>query len=138
MTQPVAETLPAKTRKRSPAKTPSRQDDQKTKLTLYVPADLAKRFAVHATYSDMDRSALFAEMIREHCKRFIVSDRAKPANESIYEISPWLIGSCKIILAGLGGLILRLTPDLSLSLLHLSEGRTKGHNRYRRWLRCGS
>ncbi len=87
MTQVLNEALPARTRKRSPAKTPSRQDDQKTKLTLYVPADLAKRFAVHATYSDMDRSALFAEMIREHCKRFIVSDRAKAADEAIQEIS---------------------------------------------------
>ncbi len=87
MTQVLNEALPAKTRKRNPAKTPSRQDDQKTKLTLYVPADLAKRFAVHATYSDMDRSALFAEMIREHCKRFIVSDRAKVADEAIQEIS---------------------------------------------------
>ena len=87
MTQVLNEALPAKTRKRCPAKTSSRQDDQKTKLTLYVPADLAKRFAVHATYSDMDRSALFAEMIREHCKRFIVSDRAKVADEAIQEIS---------------------------------------------------
>jgi hypothetical protein len=87
MTQALSEAVPAKARKRNPAKTPSRQDDQKTKLTLYVPADLAKRFAVHATYSDMDRSALFAEMIREHCKRFIVSDRAKVADEAIQEIS---------------------------------------------------
>lgn len=66
-----------KSRKRTATKTASRQDDQKVKVTLYVAADLAKRFAVHATYSDMDRSALFAEMIREHCKRFVVSDRAK-------------------------------------------------------------
>jgi hypothetical protein len=70
MTQALSEAVPAKARKRNPAKTPSRQ-----------------RFAVHATYSDMDRSALFAEMIREHCKRFIVSDRAKVADEAIQEIS---------------------------------------------------
>jgi hypothetical protein len=87
MTQTASESLPAKPRRRSPAKTASRQDDQKVKLTLYVPADLAKRFAVHATYSDMDRSALFAEMIREHCKRFVVSDRAKAADEGTQEVS---------------------------------------------------
>ncbi|WP_165074858.1 hypothetical protein [Paludisphaera rhizosphaerae] len=46
-------------------------------MTLYVAADLAKRFATHAVYTDMDKSALFAEMIREHCKRFVVSDRAR-------------------------------------------------------------
>jgi hypothetical protein len=66
-----------KARRRNPARTASRQDEQKVKVTLYVTADLAKRFAVHATYTDMDRSALFAEMIREYCKRFVVSDRAK-------------------------------------------------------------
>ena len=73
----LTESLPAKTRKRAAAKSSTRSDDQKTKLTLYVPADLAKRFAVHATYSDMDRSELFSEMIREHCRRFVVSDRAE-------------------------------------------------------------
>ena len=87
MNQSSNEAIPGKARKRSPAKTLSRQDDQKTKLTLYVPADLAKRFAVHATYSDMDRSALFAEMIREHCKRFVVSDRAKSADEATPAVS---------------------------------------------------
>jgi hypothetical protein len=71
-----------KARKRSSAKTTSRQSEEKVKVTLYVSADLAKRFAVHATYTDMDRSALFAEMIREHCKRFVVSDRAKPQEDS--------------------------------------------------------
>jgi hypothetical protein len=70
-----------KTRRRVASKTTSRVDEQKTKVTLYVSPDLAKRFAVHATYSDMDRSALFAEMIREHCKRFVVSDRAKVQDE---------------------------------------------------------
>jgi hypothetical protein len=70
-----------KTRKRAVAKTSNRQDGEKVKVTLYVPPDLAKRFAVHATYTDMDRSALFAEMIREHCKRFVVSDRSKGQEE---------------------------------------------------------
>jgi hypothetical protein len=87
MTQTQGEAVTVKARKRSPAKASCRQDDLKTKLTLYVPADLAKRFAVHATYSDLDRSALFAEMIREHCKRFVVSDRAKAADEATQEVS---------------------------------------------------
>jgi hypothetical protein len=87
VTQALTEAVPVKPRRRSAAKTASRQDDQKVKVTLYVPADLAKRFAVHATYTDMDRSALFAEMIREHCKRFVVSDRAKAADEATQEVS---------------------------------------------------
>lgn len=77
-----AEPHTPKPRRRAAARTASRQDDQKVKLTLYVPADLAKRFAVHATYTDQDKSALFAEMIREHCKRFVVSDRAKGQEET--------------------------------------------------------
>ena len=77
-----SESQTPKTRKRPSAKPTSRQDEQKTKVTLYVSPDLAKRFAVHATYTDMDRSALFAEMIREHCKRFVVSDRAKTQDEA--------------------------------------------------------
>ena len=44
-----------KARRRNPARTASRQDEQKVKVTLYVTADLAKRFAVHATYTDVDR-----------------------------------------------------------------------------------
>ncbi len=78
---------PAKPRKRLAAKSSSRSDEAQTKLTLYVPADLAKRFAVHATYSDMDRSELFAAMIREHCRRFVVSDRAKSPGDSPEEVS---------------------------------------------------
>lgn len=71
-----------KPRKRTVAKTSSRQDDQKVKVTLYLSADLAKRFAVHATYTDMDRSALFAEMVQVHCKRFVVSDRSKSQDDA--------------------------------------------------------
>lgn len=76
-----------KSRKRVSHKSTVRQDEAKTKLTLYVPSDLARRFAVHATYTDTDRSALFAEMVREHCKRFVVSDRqTKTIEESTEEL----------------------------------------------------
>lgn len=68
-------------KRRVASKTATRQDDHKVKVTLYVPADLARRFATHAVYTDMDKSALFAEMIREHCKRFVVSDRAKACDD---------------------------------------------------------
>jgi hypothetical protein len=84
----IQEPAHVKPRRRSTAKTATRQDEPKTKITLYVPADLARRFAVHATYTDQDKSALFAEMIRDHCKRFVVSDRqSKPADEATEEVS---------------------------------------------------
>ncbi len=87
MDHPPLEAAPAKAKRRGAAKTASRQDDQKVKLTLYVSPDLAKRFAVHATYTDMDRSALFAEMIQQHCRRFVVSDRARSADEATHDVS---------------------------------------------------
>ncbi|HYR02166.1 MAG TPA: hypothetical protein VES58_02395 [Syntrophobacteria bacterium] len=83
----LPEVSASKPRKRVAPKASCRQDEAKAKLTLYVPADLAKRFAVHATYSDMDKSELFAAMIREHCRRFVVSDRAKSPDEATEEIS---------------------------------------------------
>lgn len=82
MSQNLPEGTAGKPRKRSGPKTANRQDSEKVKVTLYVTADLAKRFATHATYTDMDRSALFAEMIQQHCRRFVVSDRGKAADDA--------------------------------------------------------
>ena len=80
------DSTPGKTRKRASHKPSAHKEEAKTKLTLYVPSDLARRFAVHATYTDTDRSALFAEMIREYCKRFVVSDRqTKTVDDPIEE-----------------------------------------------------
>jgi hypothetical protein len=83
----LSEATPAKPTRRRAAKPSQRQDEPKAKLTLYVPADLAKRFATHAVYTDMDRSELFAEMIRQHCRRFVVSDRARSEGDSAEEVS---------------------------------------------------
>jgi hypothetical protein len=68
-------------RKRVAAKPSSRPDAERVKLTLYLDADLARRFAVHATMTVLDRSELFAEMVRTHCRRFVVSDRQAAAGE---------------------------------------------------------
>ena len=68
-----------RSRKRVATKTSSRLDAERVKLTLYLDADLARRFAVHATMTGMDRSELLAEMVRTHCRRFVVSDRQSPA-----------------------------------------------------------
>ena len=77
-----SESTPGKTRKRSAAKATNRQDAPKEKVTLYLPADLARRFSVHVTYSGMDRSEYFAEMVRQHCRRYVVSDRLKESGET--------------------------------------------------------
>ncbi len=76
------EPAPGKTRKRSVAKATSRQDAPKEKVTLYLPAELARRFSVHVTYSGLDRSEYFAEMVKNYCKRYVVSDRLKESGEA--------------------------------------------------------
>jgi hypothetical protein len=77
----TTEGTPARQRKRQAAKPPTPQDVQRVKLTLYLPAELAKRFAVHAEMVDLDRSELFAELVRTHCRRFVVHDHGKDAGE---------------------------------------------------------
>jgi len=78
----ASETPSGKTRKRSGGKASNRLDAAKEKVTLYLPAELAKRFSVHVTYSGMDRSEYFADMVRQHCRRYVVSDRLKDSGEA--------------------------------------------------------
>ena len=63
--------------RRRPA--PNLQDVQRVKLTLYLPVELFRRFAVHAEMVDLDKSELFAEMVRSHCRRFVVHDHGREA-----------------------------------------------------------
>ena len=77
-----SESPPGKTRKRPVAKAANRQDAAKEKVTLYLPAELARRFSVHVTYSGMDRSEYFADMVRQHCRRYVVSDRLRDSGEA--------------------------------------------------------
>jgi hypothetical protein len=68
-------------RARNSSKPDPQQADKPRKLTFSIPADLARRFAVHAEMLDMDKTELFCEMIRTHCRRFSVHDRAKDSGE---------------------------------------------------------
>jgi len=68
-----------KPRRRQTTKALGPQDAQAVKLTLYLPAELAKRFGVHAEMLDLGKSELFAEMVKLHCKRFVVHDHGKEA-----------------------------------------------------------
>ena len=51
------------------------------KLNLSLPPDLARRFGVHAEMMGMSKSDLFAELVRAGCKRFVVSDRERAAED---------------------------------------------------------
>lgn len=69
-------------RARNAAKPEPQQDEKPVKLTLTLPADLAKRFGVHAEMLGMSKSDFFAKLVRDGCKRFVVHDHAKDAGES--------------------------------------------------------
>jgi len=69
-------------RKRPPGKPAARQADPVVKITLQLPADLAKRFGVHAEMTGLNKSELFAELVKAGCRRFLVSDRGRGPGES--------------------------------------------------------
>lgn len=69
---------PAKPRKRQAVKTANRSAPAKTKLTLYVSGEAAQRLAIHATMTSQDKSSLVESLIREGCRRYVVSDRSRP------------------------------------------------------------
>jgi len=54
----------------------------RVKHTLYLDADLSRRFSVHAAMTGMDKSELFAELVRAGCRRFVVSDRERGPGDS--------------------------------------------------------
>jgi hypothetical protein len=68
---------PAKPRKRQAVKTASRPASAKVKLTLYVSVETAQRLAVHATMTSQDKSSLVETLIKDGCRRYVVSDRAR-------------------------------------------------------------
>jgi len=77
----IPDTPIPKPRKRPAVKASSRPDAERVKMTLYLDFDLSKRFTVHAAMTGVDRSKLFAEMVRAHCRRCVVSDRERGAGE---------------------------------------------------------
>ncbi len=71
---------PAKTRKRQPAKAANRQSVAKVKSTIHLSVGGSQRLTVHAAMMGMDRSELVEQLIRDHLRRFVVSDRGGAAS----------------------------------------------------------
>jgi hypothetical protein len=64
----------AMARTRTTAKPESQQAASAVKLSLTLPADLARRFGVHAEMLGVSKSDLFADLVRTGCRRYIVHD----------------------------------------------------------------
>jgi len=75
----ISEIAPVSAPPRQKRKPKDSKPPAKTKLTVYVDDDTAKRFSVHATYLGHDKSSLFAELVKLNCNRFVVSDRKPDA-----------------------------------------------------------
>ena len=75
MTVPLSEPRNARSRKRPAVKAASRPNGEKVKATIHLSVEASQRLSVHAAMMGMDRSELVEQLIREHLKRFVVSDR---------------------------------------------------------------
>lgn len=80
MSEEQLDTSPARTRKRQPAKASSRQSGGKVKSTIHLSVEGSQRLTVHAAMMGMDRSELVEQLIRDHLRRFVVSDRGGGAS----------------------------------------------------------
>ena len=83
MTAQPSETNNGKARKRSAVKAAGRQSSEKVKATIHLTVEASQRLTVHAAMMGMDRSELVEQLIRDHLKRFVVSDRGGGASEVI-------------------------------------------------------
>ena len=79
--QTATATEPKTPRRQSTRKTPKTKTATKQKLTLYVTVDGANRLGIHAQMLKTDRTVLVEQLIADHLKRFVVSDRAKPDDD---------------------------------------------------------
>lgn len=75
MASQLSEQGSGKPRRRSAAKASGRQAGEKVKATIHLTLEASQRLTVHAAMLGMDRSELVEQLIREHLKRFVVSDR---------------------------------------------------------------
>ena len=74
MTAQPSEPNNGKPRKRSAVKTSGRQTGEKVKATIHLSLEASQRLTVHAAMMGMDRSELVEQLIRDHLKRFVVSE----------------------------------------------------------------
>ena len=87
MSAQPSETMSGKPRKRSVVKAAGRQTGEKVKATIHLSLEASQRLTVHAAMLGLDRSALVEQLIRDHLKRFVVSDRGGSADSTDSQVS---------------------------------------------------
>jgi hypothetical protein len=81
MTAQLSDAGSGKTRKRQAAKAAGRPSGEKVKATIHLTVEASQRLTVHAAMMGMDRSELVEQLIKDHLKRFVVSDRGGGSSE---------------------------------------------------------
>lgn len=76
------EPQPAKSRKALDARAPKRTIGPKIKTSINMSVDAWQRLSIHATMMKMDRGELMEQLIRDHLKRYVVSDRGGLPSET--------------------------------------------------------
>jgi hypothetical protein len=87
MSVSVQEPVSAKPRKRAAVKAAKTQAADKVKSTIHLSVEASQRLTVHAAMLGLDRSALVEQLIRDHLKRFVVSDRGGSADSADSQVS---------------------------------------------------
>lgn len=67
-----------KARRRAAVRATARPVSKKTKVTLVLDDDVAKRLAVYAALTSQERSGVINGLVREHLRRFRVQDLDRP------------------------------------------------------------
>jgi hypothetical protein len=72
--QPQASKLPKKPETKHARRLPG----SKVKTSISLSVESLQRLSIHATMLNMDKGELMEQLIRDHLKRFVVSDRGGP------------------------------------------------------------
>lgn len=79
--QPAAQGQTSKTRRVSEPKPAKRTTGAKVKTSISISVEAWQKLGIHATMMNMDRGELMEQLIRDHLKRYVVSDRGGPSSE---------------------------------------------------------
>src|SRR3954463_16646804 len=71
----------ARPRKRSAPKTQKGHEGGKVKSTIHLTLEASQRLTVHAAMMGLDRSELVEQLIRDHLRRFVGSERGGGSSE---------------------------------------------------------
>ena len=73
----IEETATVKAPRKRTTKTAKPEDASKVKATIHLSVEAAKRLGVYAVMTHKSNSGVVEDLIIEHLRRFVVSDRAK-------------------------------------------------------------